>query len=266
MLTSTFIHAPGVGGTTERKIWDAGIRDWDAFLEPGANVPLGPGKRNVVAPVLEESQRRLADLDYRYFAAALPAAEHWRATGEFSDRMGFLDIETTGMGNDAHPTVIGLYDFAHDQYRRWIYGENIREFADAVDEYQVLVTFFGTGFDLPVLRRWDPSIRFHQLHVDLCPLLRRLGYRGGLKRIERQLGIARPDEVEGMSGLDAVRLWWKWKRGDQQALETLIEYNREDVVNMVRLLQIASQKMIAATGWKAGSPKCDSDSTPPPSS
>jgi uncharacterized protein YprB with RNaseH-like and TPR domain len=255
MLTSTFLHAPGVGQSTERKLWDAGIRDWDAFLAPGAQLPLGAAKRNIVAPVLEESQRRLETLDHRYFARILPAAEHWRATGEFSQQMAFLDIETTGTGSQSHPTVIGLYDFAEGEYRTWVYGENIGEFTDAVDEYKVLVTFYGAGFDLPVLRNWDPRIRFHQLHVDLCPLLRRLGYRGGLKRIERQLGIARPDEVEGMSGLDAVRLWWQWKRGDRAALETLIEYNREDVVNMVRLLQIASQKMMTASGWTAENPK-----------
>jgi uncharacterized protein YprB with RNaseH-like and TPR domain len=254
MLTSTFLHAPGVGQTTERKLWDAGIRDWDAFLEPGARLPLGTAKRNIAAPVLEESQRRLEALDHRYFARVLPAGEHWRATGEFSEHMAFLDIETTGTGSRSHPTVIGLYDFAKGEYRTWVYGENIREFTDAVDEYKVLVTFYGTGFDLPVLRNWDPRIHFHQLHVDLCPLLRRLGYRGGLKRIERQLGIARPDEVEGMSGLDAVRLWWQWKRGDRAALETLIEYNREDVVNMVRLLQIASRKMMTASGWTVESP------------
>jgi uncharacterized protein YprB with RNaseH-like and TPR domain len=57
-----------------------------------------------------------------------------------------------------------------------------------------------------------------------------------------------------MSGLDAVRLWWQWKRGDRAALETLIEYNREDVVNMVRLLQIAGRKMMTASGWAVENP------------
>ena len=33
--------------------------------------------------------------------------------------------------------------------------------------------------------------------------------------------------------------------------ETLIDYNREDVVNMVRLLQIASQKSMALCGWSS---------------
>jgi len=250
MLRSTFIHAPGVGETTERKLWDAGIRDWDAFLTPGAKLPVGPGKRDIIAPIIAESQERLAETDHRYFARVLPAGEHWRATGEFSERMAFLDIETTGMGTHSHPTVIGIYDFAEGEYRAFIYGEDIRDFVDVVDEYRVLVTFFGTGFDLPVLRQWDPRIQFHQLHVDLCPLLRRLGYKGGLKRIEKQLGIARLDEVEGLDGMDAVRLWWRWKRGDEDALQTLIEYNRADVVNMVRLLGFATRNLQKACGFE----------------
>lgn len=249
MLRATFIHAPGVGDVTERKLWDAGIRDWDAFLAPDASIPLSPGKRDLIAPVLEESRARLSERDHRYFARMLAAGEHWRAAGEFSDRLAFLDIETTGMGTHSHPTVVGLYDFAEGEYRAFVYGEDLREFAEVVDQYQVLVTFFGTGFDLPVLRAWDQRVQFHQMHVDLCPLLRRLGHRGGLKRIEKQLGIARADDVDGLDGLDAVRLWWRWKRGDEDALRTLIEYNRADVVNMVRLLGFASRQMQRLRGY-----------------
>lgn len=249
MLTSTFIHAPGVGLSTERKLWDAGIRDWDAFLDATDDLPLGPGKREIITPVIEESRNRLAERDHRWFAHALPASEHWRAAGEFSDKLAFLDIETTGSGTHAHPTVVGIYDFAEGEYRHWVYGENLAEFTDFIDEFETIVTFFGTGFDLPFLQRWDPRIRWHQLHVDLCPLLRRLGYKGGLKRVEKQLGIERPYGIDGLDGMDAVRLWWQFKRGDQMALDQLIAYNREDVVNMIALLQLASQKMIAASGF-----------------
>lgn len=249
MLTSTFLHAPGVGEATERRLWDAGIRDWDAFLAPDAVLPVPRGRRDIIVPVLEDSRHHLAERNHRFFASVLPASEQWRAAGEFADRMGFLDIETTGMGTHAHPTVIGLYDFGAGEMHQWVYGENLHEFADYVEDFQVLVTFFGTGFDLPVLRAWDQRIHFHQIHVDLCPLLRRLGYKGGLKSIEKQLGIARDDLVEGLSGLDAVRLWWRWKRGDENALQTLLDYNREDVVNMIRLLSFASGKMRVQCGF-----------------
>jgi uncharacterized protein YprB with RNaseH-like and TPR domain len=254
MLTSTFLHAPGIGHTTERRLWDSGIREWQDFLAADC-LPIPAARRRAATVVIEQSLERLEARDHRWFAAVLPRSEHWRAAGEFADQMAFLDIETTGTGLDAHPTVVGLYDFARGEMRQFIYDEALREFADVVDEYGLLVTFFGTGFDLPVLSHWDPRIRFHQLHVDLCPLFHRLGYKGGLKRIERQLGLRRSDEVDGLTGWDAVQLWWRWRQGDHKALHTLLEYNRADVVNMVELLGIATRLARAASGFDTPAPR-----------
>jgi len=33
MLTNSYIHLPGIGATTEKKIWDSGIKSWDEFRE-----------------------------------------------------------------------------------------------------------------------------------------------------------------------------------------------------------------------------------------
>jgi len=33
MLTNSYIYLPGIGATTERKIWDSGIKSWDEFRE-----------------------------------------------------------------------------------------------------------------------------------------------------------------------------------------------------------------------------------------
>jgi uncharacterized protein YprB with RNaseH-like and TPR domain len=33
MLTNSYVHLPGIGTTTERKIWDSGIKSWDEFRE-----------------------------------------------------------------------------------------------------------------------------------------------------------------------------------------------------------------------------------------
>ena len=110
----------------------------------------------------------------------------------------------------------------------------------------MLVTFFGTGFDLPFIRRTFPKLEMPQMHVDLCYLLRKLGYRGGLKKIETQLGIGRTSETTGLSGMDAVRLWYQYLGGSQKALETLLTYNAEDVRNMSDLLAIGYRKMAMA--------------------
>jgi uncharacterized protein YprB with RNaseH-like and TPR domain len=57
---------------------------------------------------------------------------------------------------------------------------------------------------------------------------------GGLKAVERQLGIVR--RLKDISGYEAVRLWWKYQNNyDRDALLTLLEYSREDVVNLKTL-------------------------------
>jgi len=79
--------------------------------------------------------------------------------------------------------------------------------------------------------------------VDLCYLLRRLGLTGGLKHVERQLGISRRPEVKGLDGLDATRLWREYRRGSREALDLLLTYNKEDVVNMEALLAYGCAEM-----------------------
>jgi uncharacterized protein YprB with RNaseH-like and TPR domain len=80
--------------------------------------------------------------------------------------------------------------------------------------------------------------------------LRRLGFRGGLKRIEEQVGIRRAPEVEGLSGWDAVNLWRRWRRHrDADALDCLLAYNRADVENLSLLLAFAYQRLKAASGF-----------------
>lgn len=237
LLTSTFIHSPGIGPGTEQRIWLRGITTWEDLLARHNEVKLPAGRRQILLDTVEESLARLAARDHLYFASALPHREHWRAIPEFGDRIAYLDIETTGMGEEHQITLIGLYD--GKGYRKYQWGENLQDFPDDIGQYTTLVTFFGSGFDLPVIRRWFPRLRLNQLHIDLCFALKRVGYKGGLKSVEQQLGISRSSETTGLSGWDAVRLWNEYQQGSLEALDLLIAYNREDVVNLARLLPIA---------------------------
>ncbi|NOR59499.1 MAG: exonuclease, partial [Methanosarcinales archaeon] len=82
------------------------------------------------------------------------------------------------------------------------------------------------------------GVSFDQLHIDLLYPLRRLGLTGGLKRIETELGLSRSDETTGLSGFDAVRLWYQYKRGSQAALDTLLRYNIEDIQNLETIIEM----------------------------
>ena len=74
------------------------------------------------------------------------------------------------------------------------------------------------------------------IHLDLRYMLRELGLRGGLKSIENQLGIDRDSDLIGMDGFEAVRLWHQYKRGNQGALQKLLRYNEQDIINLKSLL------------------------------
>ena len=147
-------------------------------------------------------------------------------------------------------TCVGLYDGT--AFRCLVQGEDLGLFPDIISHYGMIVTFFGSGFDLPMLRRAFPQFHYDHIHVDLCPTLKRLGFRGGLKKIEKQPGIGRSEDTDGLSGLDAVRLWREYKRGREASLDTLIQYNQEDVVNLERLAEIAYARLARATLAEAG--------------
>ncbi len=234
-MEATFLHAQGIGQTTERRLWDAGAENWHCYLaEAGGAWPLTGSQRALLTPVIEESVARLAEEDFAWFAKRLPQSEHWRAVPAFGHRLAFVDVETTGGMNPDDLTVVGVFDGY--KMHQFVRGINLEEAPLALADAAVLVTFFGTGFDLPFLRRAFPNMSLPQLHVDLCYMLRKLGYRGGLKSIESQMGIRRSNATKGLSGWDAVRLWQEYRRGRESSLETLLAYNAEDVRNMVDLL------------------------------
>jgi uncharacterized protein YprB with RNaseH-like and TPR domain len=232
MLKRTFIHLPQIGPTTELRLWRQGLAIWEDLLGARHVPGFSPGRLALIHRHLEESQ---ANLDRpAYFSRRLPAAERWRLFGQYQDRTAYLDIETTGASwPHLTVTVIGLYD-GRDFYQ-FVLGQNLHDFLELVDAQQVLVTFNGSQFDLPVLQAFFGR-PFPHAHIDLRPVLARLGYKGGLKKIEPRFGLQRPTDVEGLNGYDAVLLWQRAQRGDTAAGEKLMAYNRADVINLETLM------------------------------
>lgn len=159
----------------------------------------------------------------------------------------YLDIETTGfIGGSSYPTVVGIaIDFPGDWSVEQLVGDEITPAAieHVLEGVTTIYTFNGSSFDLPYLA-WKPGVdlRRHLEHRDLMYACRRAGLRGGLKNIERSLGIARTDLPE-MSGHDAVLLWRKYlDETNESALDLLLEYNRADVENLYTLRNILEQQ------------------------
>ncbi len=242
MLRNTFCHIRGVGPTTERHLWRSGVASWEAAR---GEVPLPAHKAEPVKRGAEESLARLADGDAAWFAGRLPAAEAWRMFPEFRDSVAYLDIETTGMGGpDDYITAICVYD-GH-RLRHYVQGQNLFDFRDDIGDYRLLVTYNGKCFDLPFLRSYF-GLPMRQAHIDLRYPLASLGYRGGLKGCERQLGLDRGDLAD-VDGFFAVLLWWDYQNnGNERALETLLAYNTLDVVNLATLMAMAYNLKLART-------------------
>ncbi len=110
-----------------------------------------------------------------------------------------------------------------------------------LEKYKLIVTFNGSVFDLPFMKKRYGEVIPHIPHFDLRFCCSRIGLNGGLKRIEKQLGISRSSKiVEGLYGGDAVQLYRMWRgSGDEHYLRLLVEYNEEDVVNLKRIAEHA---------------------------
>lgn len=237
-VENSFIPVHGVGQTTERRLWRQGITHWDAF---DASI-LGPQTGQRVATYIDEATDRLAAGDASFFAETFPNDEHWRLYETFKEDACFLDIETTGLDQDRHEvTVVSAH--LDGETTTLVRGDDLERgrLRDVFTDANLVVTFNGKRFDIPFLEQaFDLQVELP--HLDLMYPCRRIGLSGGLKPIERELGIDRGED--DISGRDAVRLWHAYdRRGDTDALETLIEYNRDDTVNLEQLADIVADRL-----------------------
>ncbi len=256
MLKNTFCHIPGVGEKFERILWGKGILSWDSIGKSPSAGKL-PFKSH-----LAESLCELEKGNPRYFADLLPAKEHWRLFTEFRHSTAYLDIETNGLGGPAaYITTISLYDGKSIHY--YVKGKNLDDFKDDIKKYRMLVTFNGRCFDIPFIESYL-DISIDHAHIDLRFVLKDLGFSGGLKNCEKRLGIERGD-LDGVDGYFAVLLWKEFReRRNRKALETLLAYNIQDVINLEPLMVIAYNLKLAGTPFLKSHrlPMPDSPETP----
>jgi hypothetical protein len=241
MLRNTFLFLPKVGVATEQKIWTQGVRDWNAFLEAKRIKGFSPARKEGADKKIHEFKQELWDENLNYLSKNLPSAEQWRLYDAFKDEAVFLDIETAGYYGSI--TVIGLYDGTNT--KTFIRGYNLDRtlIERELQKYKMFVTFNGSSFDLPVIERFF-GLRFSKPHVDLRHVCARIGLTGGLKSIEKQLGIARDKQVENVSGMDAVYLWEQFKATkDVEYLNLLVKYNEEDILNLKPLADHAVREL-----------------------
>ena len=241
-VENSFIPVDGVGETTERRLWRAGVTTWDEFSRDVDVRSVGPTTAERIERFVADARDRLAADDTRFFERRLPRGEVWRLYEDYREEACFFDIETTGLsehrdrvttvsfhrGGDTETLVRGR-DLDAERLQRW------------VDEAPLVVTYNGARFDVPFLEAsFDVSI--DTPHLDLIYPCRSVGLTGGLSGVERAIGVGRdrPD----VSGEDAVRLWYEYERhGRERALEELVAYNREDTVNLRAVADAVTERL-----------------------
>jgi len=212
---------------------------------PGAR--LADGAARAVALLrryLPDSRRALAEKNAGFFSRLCDLGEAWRIFSRFAQDCVYLDIETTGLSPGADDiTMVGLYD--GEVYTAFMAGVNLAALPADLQRFRLLCTFNGAGFDLRFLRRAFPRLALPPIHIDLRWVSRRLGLTGGLKAIEASLGLHRDPAVRDLSGFDAVLLWRRYLRGDRQALDLLVQYNRADVVHLKTIMEHCYDRLAA---------------------
>jgi len=244
MLRNTFIHIQGIGAITEQKLWESGLTDWDAFSND-LSISLSGKRKYLLKNGIDEPRQHLYQNNPGYFSKCLPTNQSWRFFPEFRNSLIYLDIETTGLDRYYNSiTTIAIYD-GHE-IKRYVQGQNLDDFIEDIQRYKVIVTYNGKSFDIPFIESYF-NIRLNHAQIDLRYVLYSLGFRGGLKGIERQIGTDRGD-LRDVDGFFAVLLWQEYQRtGNQKALDTLLAYNIQDTVTLENLLVTAYNMKIGQT-------------------
>jgi len=181
------------------------------------------------------------------------------AVGLDPERLLFLDTETTGLcgGSGSFAFMVGMARLerggciVHQYLLTRFGGEQamLKALADRIDAGDVLVTYNGKTFDLPLL-----ATRFrmagvadplrHLQHLDLLyPVRRAFSNRWKdcrLASAERQLlGFQRHNDLPGA---EAPAAWFDWiRQGDGGRLPLVCRHNQSDLLSLVLLIPLLAE-------------------------
>ena len=245
MLNASFCFSKFVSEDQERALWARGITSWELAKRhlDEVSAVLGGSRAGKLVESLHEAEAAVAKGDAAWLRATWPTKETWRLWAGWvkPEQIAFVDIETTGLtpGLD-QITVIGLADGTGNA-RAFVAGrpqpgdEPLDKFREAIKAYKLVVTYNGDNFDLPFIEKHfkDHGFRFDVPTLDIMWSARAIGLSGGLKDMEKQLGIVRTGDIAGMRGQDAIRDWGLWRTsGDLAAYKRLTTYCRADCINL----------------------------------
>ncbi len=253
MLSHSFCHLSGVREAGEEMLWRRGILCWNDLVRAPVGL-LSTAKHAALCAALPASRAALAAADLGYFLARLPLRHRVRVLPEVLNRTAFVDVETDGLDPQALVTTVVV--LRNGNASGYVRGPDLDRLATDLRSAALLVTYNGTRFDLPVLRRHG-LLEGQPHHLDLCPVLHAWGLYGGLKKTAQRLGIRRPAELTGRTGAEAAALWHRYARdADASALVELLRYNAWDALALPQLAWRVLAWSMAGYPLRRSLPEC----------
>lgn len=156
-------------------------------------------------------------------------------------RIGYLDIETTNLNADfGYMLTWAIYDrdtgkVYHDSIsRKEIFAYEfdkriVQSLVDTLSEFDTVVTYYGTGFDIPFIRTraLKHKINFpvyDQLHHLDCYYLVKSKFK---LRSNRLAVVTQFLGIEGKTNLDPD-IWIRAALGDKKSLAYILDHNIKD--------------------------------------
>ena len=168
-----------------------------------------------------------------------PPLRYWcKLYAQFLHAALCVDIETTHFNGPI--SILGVYRPQEGPVEslsfvrgRDLNSENLRQVFEGC---RLLITYNGISFDIPRIRQEFPGVLPESLPVlDLYRLARRLGLNTNLKVLENTFGIPRLNEEQSNRHC-SVKYWKRYAAfQDEEALEKLLAYNRQDTINLYPL-------------------------------
>ena len=251
LLRRSFQHLPGISASEEARLWAEGISDWTELIRhTPVQLDLYRKRSGALLSAVEASEEALANCDMAFFANRLPKREFYRIAASFPERCVFLDIESTGLSTYYDQVTLVGWSVG-STYTVLIDPSQIEQLERELREYPMVVTFNGSLFDLPFLAKRFKADWSDLFHVDLRYLAKRAGLTGGQKKIEVEIGLTRKGSLEGITGAEAVALWFDYKEGDLNALRELVRYNHADIEGMKFLFEEVIRRVVPQAGSHA---------------
>jgi uncharacterized protein len=244
MIKRTFLLLPGIGQVKERRLWRSGVLSWEEFgLRDGLD-GISSIKKSAMDHELETAMECWDQGRTEYFCRLLPSGQHWRMYDRLKESTAYLDIETDGLGPGTVITMVSVHKGGSTTTLTRGIDLEAGKLHQALKGAKLMVTFNGSSFDLPMIEKEFPFTLPKVPHYDLRHACPKVGLRGGLKQVEVLLGYRRPQEVEYVTGEEAVYLWHLWERkGSENALRLLRRYNQEDTKNLEPLAEVVYKRL-----------------------